>query len=69
MLLTLLILTAFRLSLGQAGRDGEIEDTLVYLSGIAANITLRQDGRQHNHEIVVDISTMRTYLLILKREN
>jgi len=60
--------TKERRSIPWAGGQGwEIEDTLVYLSGIAANITLQQDGRQHN-EIFVDISAMRTYLLILKRE-
>jgi len=45
------------------GQGWEIEDTLVYLR------TLQQDGGQHNHEIFVDIPTMRTYLLIQKREN
>ena len=66
------VLAKFSKSLGNqsipwaGGQGWEIEDTLVYLSGIAANIgiTLQQDGGQHNHEIFVDISTMRTYLLI-----
>jgi len=44
-------------------------DTLVCISGIVANITLQQDGGQHNHEIFCGYFNNENIFIDSKRED